>query len=191
MQGSRVLAVALLVLSLGAASSASLAGTHPHDYNGWSVGFGFGGASAGLSVDGGGSSDREAGGMGNFRLGYPLNDKVSLAFDGNAWTKTENDVTLTFSATTFGVAVFPSEGLVLRGGIGFGSTSVSADLGSTTVTTTETGLGLHGAVGYGFRLARTFALGPQVDFGYTTFDGGSANWVGLGLQFDWYFVPQR
>lgn len=183
-----VLLVGLAVCTFGFGTAG--AGTHPQNHNGWSIGFGLGGASAGLDVDGLGSSDREAGGMGNFRVGFPLNEQISLAFEGNAWTKTENDVTVTFGATTIGVAVFPSEGLVLRGGIGIGTTEVSVDIGSTTVSSTETGLGLHGGIGYDFRVARTFALGPQVDLGYTTFDGGSANWFGLGLNFNWYFIPK-
>lgn len=191
MNGSRtpVLAAALLALAIFAVPA--MAGTHPQNHNAWSIGFGIGGGSAGLSLDDIDAGDRETGGMGNFRVGYPLNEKVSLALEGNAWSKSENDVTVTFSATTVGAAFFPSEGLVLRGGIGFGSSTASYDAGSVTVSSTESGLGLHGAVGYDFRVARTFALGPQVDFGYTTFDGGSANWFGLGLQFNWYFVPKN
>jgi hypothetical protein len=190
MHGVRILSLAALVFMFAATAPVAQAGTYPQNHDGWSIGFGAGGGSAGVSVDGGGSSDRESGGMGNFRLGYPLNEQVSLALEGNAWTKSENGATVTFSATTFGVAFFPSEGLVLRGGVGFGSTTVAADLGPVTVTSTESGLGLHGAVGYDFRLARTFAIGPQADFGYASFDGGSANWFGVGVQFNWYFVPK-
>lgn len=179
--------VALVISVFGAATA--LAGQHPQNHNGWSIGLGVGGGSAGLSVDGGGSSDREGGATGNFRLGYPLNEKVSLALESNAWSKSENDATVTFSATTVGVAYFPSEGLVLRGGVGFGNSHFSVDVGNnTTVSSTETGLGLNGAVGYEFRLARTFALGPQADFGYASFDGGSVNWFGVSLQGTWYFV---
>lgn len=188
MPGFHWLCVSLVVLTLGFATTAATAGTYPQDHDGWSIGFGLGGGSAGVSIDGAGSSSREGGGMGNFRLGYPLNERVSLALEGNAWTKSENDVTVTFGTTTVGVAFFPSEGLVLRGGVGFGSTTVSTSFGSTTVSSTETGFGMHGAIGYDFRVARTFALGPQVDVGYSTFDGGSSNWFGLGLNFNWYFI---
>lgn len=181
-------AVAAMLL---ACASVAAAGQYPQDHNGWTIGFGVGGASAGVSLDGGGSSDREGGGMGNFRVGYPLSEEVSLQLEGNAWTKSENDVTLTFDATTIGIAFFPSEGWVLRGGVGFGQTKLSADLGNTTVTSTETGIGLHAAAGYEFRLARTFALGPQVDFGYATFDGGSSNWFGAGLNLNWYFLSKK
>ena len=190
MQRSRTFVLAAMVITLFAATTA-IAGTHPQNHNGWSIGLGIGGGSAGLSTDGGESSDREGGATGNFRLGYPLNERVSLALESNAWTKSENDATVSFTATTVGVAFFPSEGWVLRGGLGFGNSRFSVDAGSVTITSTETGLGLNGAVGYEFRVARTFAVGPQVDVGYASFDGGSANWFGLGLQFNWYFVPKN
>jgi hypothetical protein len=185
----RILVLALSLLALGAVSSA-LAGTYPQNHNGWNVGVGFGGGSAGLSDDSGNNSDRTGGGMGNFRVGYPLNEKVSLQLEGNAWSKSENGVTVTFGATTAGVAFFPSEGWVLRGGLGFGTTTVSVDFGNATITSTERGVGLHGAAAYEFRLARTFAIGPQVDLGYASFDGGSSNWIGAGLQLNWYFIPK-
>lgn len=188
---NRMSLAALGTAALLALATSAFAGQYPQDHNGWTIGFGAGLASAGVSVDGGGSSDREGGGMGNFRVGYPLNERVSLQLEGNAWTKSENDVTLTFDATTLGVAFFPSEGWVLRGGLGLGQTKLSADVGNTTITSTESGVGLHGAAGYEFRLARTFALGPQVDFGYATFDGGSSNWFGAGLNVNWYFIPKK
>lgn len=190
MHVARTTLVAALVLTLATAATA-VAATYPHNHNGWSIGLGLGGGTAGLSVDGAGDSDREGGVTGNFRLGYPLNEKVSLALESNAWTKSEDDATVTFSATTFGAAFFPSEGLVLRGGLGFGNSRFSAEIGNTTVSTTETGFGVNGGIGYEFRVARTFAVGPQADFGYASFDGGSANWFGIGVQGTWYFVPKQ
>lgn len=181
------IAAVALAIAVSAASPAA-AGQYPQDHNGWSIGFGGGGASAGVTADNGASSDREGSAMGNFRLGYPLNDMVSLAYEGNAWTKSQDGVTLTFAANTFGVAVYPSEGLVLRGGLGFGSTTLSAKYNNVTTTSTESGFGLHAAMGYDFRLARTFAIGPQVDYGYTSFSGGHADWYGAGVNFNWYFV---
>jgi hypothetical protein len=191
MRELRVLVFALLVCTLGAVAAPAVAGTHPQNHDGWSIGFGFGGGSGTLNLDGtNGDSEGKGGGVGSFRVGFPLNEKISLAFEGSGWARTEDDVTLALSTSTFGVAYFPAEGLALRGGIGFGSVSSSVDAGSVTVSSSESGLGLFGAVGYDFRLARTFALGPQVDLGYVDFDGGSANWIGLSLQFNWYFVPK-
>lgn len=190
MHGLRTLVLAALVTTVFAASSA-VAGTYPHNHNGWSIGLGIGGGSAGLSVDGAPDIDREGGMTGNFRVGYPLNEQLSLALESNAWTKSENGDNVTFSATTIGVAFFPSEGFVMRGGLGFGNSRFSSDIGGGTITYTETGFGVNAALGYEFRVARTFALGPQADFGYASFDGGSVNWFGLGLQGTWYFIPNN
>lgn len=190
---SRKLVFAMAFVSAILMSFASLAsaGTHPQDHTGWSIGFGVGGGSAGLDIDGIGTSDREGGGLGNFRLGYALNPQLSLAFEGSAWSKSENGTTVTFGASTLGVAFFPSEGLVLRAGAGLGTTTVSSSSGSTTLTASESGFGLHGGIGYDFRVARTFAIGPQFDYGYATFDGGSSNWFGVGLNFNWYFIANQ
>lgn len=188
MHGLRTWVLAALLISACGATTA-LAGQYPQNHDGWSIGLGVGGGSAGVSVDGGGSSDREGGMTGNFRLGYPLNPKVSLALESNGWTKSEDGGTVSFTATTIGVACFPSEGIVLRGGLGFGNSHFSVDAGNNvTISSSESGFGLNGGIGYEFRLARTFALGPQADFGFASFDGGNANWFGLSLQGTWYFV---
>jgi hypothetical protein len=189
MQRSLTTGLVCLALLVGLAS-VGFAGTYPQDHNGWSIGFGVGGGSAGVSNDAGQSSDRTSGGMGSFRVGYPLNPKVSLGLESNAWTKSEEGVTVTFSATTVGAAFFPSEGLVVRAGVGLGSTTLSAKSGNLTATATESGFGLTYGIGYEFRLARTFALGPQIDGGYASFNGGSSNWAGLGLEFNWYFLKK-
>lgn len=108
MHGLRTWVLAALLISACGATTA-LAGQYPQNHDGWSIGLGVGGGSAGVSVDGGGSSDREGGMTGNFRLGYPLNPKVSLALESNGWTKSEDGGTVSFTATTIGVACFPSE----------------------------------------------------------------------------------
>jgi len=187
----RFRALSALLLVLLAAPGLARADLHPQDHDGWSIGFGVGGGTAGVSLNGLGSSNREGGAIGSFRVGYPITPQVSIAMEGTAWTKEENGTTLTFDATTFGVAVFPAEGLVLRGGLGFGSTTVAEKEGNVTLSSTESGFGAHLGAGYDFRVARTFAIGPQVDFGYTTFSGGNANWIGAALNFNWYFVKRK
>lgn len=190
MNVSRKLVLVALVSTLFAASTAT-AGSHPQNHNGWSIGLGIGGGSAGLSIDGAPDIDREGGVTGNFRVGYPLNERFTLGLESNAWSKSEDGSTVTFSATTIGGVFFPSEGWVMRAGLGFGNSRFSADAGGGTITYTETGLGVNAGLGYEFRVARTFAVGPQADFGYASFDGGSVNWFGLGLQGTWYFVPNN
>ena len=190
MRNQGFLAAGLLLLALAGPAGVAQAGTHPQNHNGWSIGLGLGGGTAGLSVDGAPSSDREGGSLGSFRLGYPLNEKVSLAMESNLWTKEQDGVSVTFNAVTAGVAFFPSEGLVLRGGIGFGGTTLTVKSPYGTLTNSESGLGLNGSVGYEFRLACTFALGPQLEAGYAKFDGGSSNWFGGSLALNWYFVKK-
>lgn len=190
MRNQGFLAAGLLVVALAGLAGVAQAGTHPQDHNGWSIGIGLGGGSAGLSIDGAPSSGTESGSLGSFRLGYPLNEKVSLAMESNLWTKSEAGATVTFNAVTAGVAFFPSEGLALRGGIGLGGTTVTVTSPFGTFSSTESGLGLNGSVGYEFRLGRTFAIGPQLEAGYATFSGGSSNWVGGSLALNWYFVKK-
>ncbi len=185
------IAVAAIVL-IPAAASAAVAGQYPQDHNAWSIGFGGGGSSAAVTEDNLATSDRQGGQMWNLRAGYPLNELVSLAWEGNVWTKSQGDFEFTFVTNTLGVAVYPSEGLVLRGGIGIGNTTVNeTNIFRPTSSWSKTGLGLHFAAGYDFRIARRFAIGPQLDYGLTTFDGGHAEWFGGGVNFNWYFLKAQ
>ena len=43
---------------------------------------------------------------------------------------------------------------------------VETQVGSTTITGTQDGLGLTAGMGYEFRATRHLTLGPQVDFAY-------------------------
>ena len=48
-----------------------------------------------------------------------------------------------------------------------------------------------GGIGYEFRVKRTFALGPTVNYSYISTDSFKADWVDGQLAFTWYFgVPQ-
>jgi hypothetical protein len=182
---------AALVLAATAASAAT-AGQYPQDHAGWSIGLGVGGSSAAVTEPGFGTSERQGGQMWNLRVGFPLNERVSLALEGNVWTRTQGDLQFTLVTNTLGVAVHPVEGLVLRGGIGIGHTTVNeTNIFRQTHSWSKDGVGLHFAAGYEFRLARRFAIGPQLDYGLTTFDGGHADWFGGGVNFNWYFVKAR
>jgi len=182
--GVVTLFLALSIPALGRAES------HPSTRQGWLVGFGFGGGSAGFS-SGGPSSDREGGGAGSFRLGYAFQPQLSLELNSNGWYKEINSVTYTLSTVTAAVNYYPgASGLALRAGIGFGGSTAGTHSGNTTTTTSETGLGLTVGAGYEFRLTRTFAIGPQVDYGWTSIDSSDSDYVNLCLGFTWYFVPK-
>jgi len=182
---SIALVVAACVPSLCAAQ-----GPYPSTRQGWLVGFGVGGGAAAVTANGN-SSDREGGVAGSFRAGYAFQPQLSLELNSNGWSKEENGATLTFSVATAAVNYYPAQtGLVLRGGIGFGSADATVRVNNVTITGTESGFGFTVGAGYEFRVTRTFALGPQVDFGWMTLDSFDANYVNLGLAFNWYFIPR-
>jgi hypothetical protein len=162
---------------------------HPNTRNGWLVGFGIGGGSAGIEASGA-SSDREAGIAGSFRAGYVIKPQFSLELDSNGWSKEVDGTTVTFSVTSAAVNYYPgNSGLLLRGGVGVGSGKASIQSGSTTVSSTETGFGFLVGAGYELRVMRTFAITPQVEYGWLTTDPFDANYVNGGLGFTWYFLP--
>lgn len=156
---------------------------------GWFVGFGLGGGSAGIEIDGF-DTDREGGAAGSFRVGYTFTDQVGLGLETNAWTKEENGVTFTFSAGAATLYFYPAGGLVLRGGVGVGTGSVEFDQGGFTVSADEDGFGVTVGAQYDFRVTRTFSIGPQVDFSWMSLDTVDANYVNGGLSFNWYFIPR-
>jgi hypothetical protein len=163
---------------------------HPQTREGWLVGFGVGGGSAAISADGS-SSDRQGGAAASFRVGYAFQPELSAELNSNGWSKEDAGLTTTFTVTTAAINYYPgAQGVVLRGGVGFGSTSISAKSGGTTVTASESGLGLLVGAAYEFRLGRTFALGPQVEYSYMTLSDFNANYVNLCLGFNWYFIPK-
>lgn len=160
---------------------------HPHDRNGWTLGFNLGGGSAGVTIDDQ-SSDREGGTTGNLRVGYAVNPTTVLALESTVWLKEESGVTLTFGVTGPSVTFFPSAGFYLRGGAGLASVRVSQDGASAS----ESGFGLLIAGGNEFRVARTFAIGPQVEYVWMNIEEGfSANYFSITGEFTWYWGSPR
>jgi len=186
--GRVAIAVATLLVSVTFASAA-LAAMHPNTRDGWFIGLGVGGGSAGLTGNGA-SSDREMGSAGSLRAGYMLNPKWAIGFESNIWFKTIDGVEWTFGTYAFGVSVFPAEGLVLRAAVGAGDAEAAFSQGSSTVTATENGFGLTAGAAYEFRIARTFALGPQVDYSLVNLDSFDVNYVNFGVQVNWYILPK-
>jgi hypothetical protein len=178
--------VALLLPSIALA-----AGPYPQTREGWLVGFGVGGGSAGLTADNV-SSDREGGAAGSFRVGYAFQPQLSLELNTNGWTKEQDGVTVSFSVIAAALNFYPgAQGLVLRGGLGGGSGTAQVQVGSLVVKETKSGFGITAGAGYEFRVTRTFAVGPQVDFGWTSLDTFDANYINGCLGFNWYFIPNK
>ena len=183
-----------------AAASDEHIGPWPQERQGWLIGFGLGGGSAGLTVKSDpqdslaaeSDNNREGGTTVSFRFGYAFNSQIAVELESGGWTKAENAVTVTF--TNFGVALsyYPGGGgLMLRGGIGYGAVDFSAQISGETLTLRQTGFSPHLAAGYEFRVRRTFAIGPLVTYNYVSTDSFKANWVDGELAFNWYFIPQH
>jgi len=162
---------------------------HPHARNGWTFGFNLGGGSAGLSFADTTSTDREVGGTANIRVGYAVTPSVVIGLEGLVWTREIEGVTWTLSVGGPAVTFYPGEqGFYLRGGIGSGS--LDAEAGSVTVS--KTGFGILAAAGYEWRLARTLALGPQVDFAWMDVgDELTGNFFAFSAALNWYWGSPR
>lgn len=191
---SRVLAGVIGILTCGSlllTAAPARAEDYPQTRQGFFLGLGMGVGNAGFSTD----PQRETGAAGSFRAGYAVSEQFGLGLESNAWRKDVEGVTFTFNVAGPAVYFYPgSSGLVLRGGVGVGSIHASTSSGSTTVSASDSGLGLTVGAGYEFRVARSFSLGPQLDFGWMSIDSGgssdSINYVNAGLSFDWHFIAK-
>ena len=190
MTSRRMLFATALVASLAISAPPAKAAGHPHQRDGWNVGFGLGGGSADRTYSGGTSFEREDGITGNIRLGIPMRKNMHFAIETNGWRKAQGGESVMFNALTGGVAWFPSGGWVFRGGLGWGITTESVSFEDGNLVSTDTGFGVNAGIGYEFRLTRTFSLGPQLDGGFITIESGDGNWGSVGVQANWYFIPR-
>jgi hypothetical protein len=176
------------------------ANPHPHQRTGFFIGLGLGWGNAGADLVGSTSTDREDSGSGNFRLGWAVTPSVTLGLENSSWVKTyavagaspATDLTLTTTASTFAVTVFPQNmGLYMRGGIGVASASVEIEPdGGPTLSDTEYGLGVLAAAGYEWRLTQKFALGPQLQWVFMNIDDEvteSIDFFSATVQATWYW----
>jgi hypothetical protein len=181
-------------LATNALAADAHTGPWPQARSGWMIGFGIGGGSAGLTDDSdssNSSSNREGGGTGSFHVGYAFSPEVALEFYSDAWTKSENGGTVSFTTGAIALNYYPGgQGFLLRGGVGFGSVDFSQDIGNVTLSLNETGFSALASAGYEFRVKRTFALGPVINYSYISTDSFKANWVDGELAFTWYFLPK-
>ena len=190
MKTIHVFATAALAISLCAGSA--FAGSHPQDHHGFFLGFNLGAGTAQIKSDGE-SSDHEWGGAGNVRLGGAVKNNLLLGAEFTGWTKDQDGSTVSLSTALFAVTYYPAQGsgFFVRGGMGFGSSHFSLDLGNGfTKSKDETGFALALASGYEWRLTKKFALGPQVEFNWLDIGGDlvdTANFFDATLGFNWYW----
>ena len=191
------LTVVLISIALAVPALAAAAG-YPQARHGWLIGFGVGGGIA-WSSGSGLTSPGEGGFGGTFRAGYAFQPQISLELDATGWSKEDDFSTTSMNVSTAALNWYPGgQGLVLRAGAGVGSSRVStsipplaaAGLSGTTFSTTQNGFGLMVGAGYEFRVKRTFALGPQVDWSWMTLSDIDVKYVNGSIGLTWYFLPR-
>lgn len=171
-----------MISALEAMLTPIAAEAHPQTRGGLIVGLDLAKGSAAVSS---GSADREGGWGGGFRLGYAPNPKFALGFEGNTWVQVSTGGAVTLGTATAAVSVFPAEGLVLRGGVGFGDAAGAGDGLSG-----EIGTGWMLGAGYEFRVARSFAIGPQLHYNGVNLQYADYNFFNLAFAATWYFIPE-
>jgi hypothetical protein len=105
--------------------------------------------------------------------------------ENNSWFKSEEGSAVTLGAVTLAGSFFPAEGLVLRAGLGEGYEGAAGEgLGG------DAGFAYSVGAAYEFRLTRSFALGPQIDYTHMSLEFADANYYNIGLSMNWYFIPK-
>lgn len=173
-------AVAMLVVSLLPGTATA----HPQTRQGFYLGLGLATGSMTETIQG---NSREAisGTGGNFRFGWVINPKFGLGLENNSWVTSDANAIGALGTSTFAASVFPVEGLVLRAGVGVGYAGAAGDgLGG------DVGSGWTASAAYEFRVMRTFAIGPEIDYARLGFDYADNSYVNFGLLMTWYFIPK-
>jgi hypothetical protein len=153
---------------------------------GFWIGFGFGGGSAGISCTGCGGLSRETGFTGHLKMGGTLSPKVLLGGESAAWTKDDAGTKTQLGSLTAAVYFYPApaSGFFLKGGPGF--SYQSSDDGTNKYS--ETGFGFMFGAGYDIRVGTMISLTPSASFywgsiGDVTVEGpGGGTTSGFGLK---------
>lgn len=176
-----VCSVAVCLAVLSGLSTAD-AQPYPHERNAWVLGLNVGGGLA--SVSSGFGSERDGGVTGNFQAGYAVAPTTVLALEGSGWTRNDGGATITISYLGPAATFYPSgSGFFLRGGVGVGTRRITRN-GSTGSSS-----GFAALVGTGneFRVSRTFAIAPQIEFVWTRLGADvTANYLSATAAFLWY-----
>lgn len=159
--GGLVVAVVLLSSSLAWAG-------HPQVREGFWIGFGGGYGSAKGRCDGCDGGSREGSFTGFLKLGGTLNKHVLLGVETNAWTKSQDNVTLTLGSFAGTVTYYPqaASGFFLKGGVGASYVSTDVQEGSVNTSVSKTGWGVLAGLGYDVRVGRNISITPCVNYFY-------------------------
>jgi outer membrane protein with beta-barrel domain len=180
-------AVARVVSGLGVfvlATAVVASAQRPQTRQGFWIGFGFGGGSAGISCTGCDSLSRETGFTGHLKMGGTLSPKVLLGGESIGWTKKESGTTSQLGNLAAAVYLYPAPatGFFLKGGPSF--SYHRSDDGTDELT--GTGFGFMLGAGYDVRVGTKISLTPVASFywgsiGEVTLNGGTSS-SGFGLK---------
>lgn len=168
-------------------ATAAFAGAHPHERDGFVIGFNLGLGSATVHPDQG-SDESETGGGGAFRLGWAFQNQYMVGLDSGVWMKNEDGGDVTLSSYLACFTFYPSGGgFFVRGGAGAGKVEVTIDVGGPDLTVSESGGAFGLGAGHEWRLGQKFALGAAADYHRFSIDGGDFSFLNFTAQFNWYF----
>ncbi len=181
MRKTRFAIMLLALIGMGALTPRDAAAQHPQKREGFWFNVGLGYGTLGCQD----CTGREGGLSGGLALGGTINSRLLLGAASNAWTKSEDGVTLTVSTLTAAIRFYPSStgGFFLLGGLGLGRINVGASGGGFSLNASTTGTGALIGLGYDFRIGANVSLTPFWNGFAGNFDNGDANvgQVGLGL----------
>jgi opacity protein-like surface antigen len=178
---ARLLVTLATLACLGAAG---LSAQRTQMREGFWIGFGLGGGSAGQSCnlvcD---SLSRQTGFSGYLKIGGTLSPKILLGGESSGWTKSESGTTVRLGNLSAAVYFYPAPatGFFLKGGPGF--SVYSADDG--TDKESGTGFGFTLGAGYDIRVSRNISITPVANFLWGSIGdvkSGDLSTQGLGLK---------
>jgi hypothetical protein len=179
-----------------------VAQSKPQTREGFTIGFGVGLGSAGVSCSNCGTERKNAG-SGYLRIGGAVRPNLIVAGESQAWAKSESDQGTTDDVTIAALLAVvlwypePQDGFHLKGGLGFGSITDDIRDPLFSAKLESTGVAFTFGVGYDWRLGKNFSLTPYLSYFATTgaeakVNGSSlneklnANLFQVGLGFTWH-----
>lgn len=195
--------VAARVIALSMVLAAPLLSqSKPQTRQGFTIGFGLGAGSAGITCNGC-TSDRENAPSAYLRIGGAVRPNLIIAGEMNGWTKkasdagTDEEITMGFATAVALWYPHSQGGFYVKGGLGFGSISDDITDPTFTAKVESTGMAISLGTGFDFRMGKNFSLTPFVNYlatagakakvnGVSTGEKLDANLVQIGLGFTWH-----